>query len=316
MLIATLGSLPEYGVGQSYPYSHISYWVRRLVRLGYNVVGTGEPGWKHKYRMVERFTQDLGGIEIRKIGRLFRSYCVSDVTAPEDLDNVKEVMENKYLKEIAGNFEVKLKAAITDPVTIGLDLIGNDPSLLRSHPDIFNEITEAMNPVVKRISRTVDIVQFDCPAHLHGITENPWQYLNKMIENIGVKSTWLHFDGPIKKVFHHLVQKYNVEVLVFNFFGFEEKENFEVLKENCRELPTHDKKIGAAVINTQIPDEVTAIESDKVVLRRLERFKEILNGDMSIIETVAPGCGLGLLLNTSQNILEMLPRVLKEVKWN
>ena len=315
MFVAISGSLPPHGVDENYPYSHISYWAERLVSLGYDVVGTGEPGWTHQYRMVERFTQDIRGIEIRKAGHQFKSYCTGRILAPEDLDEVEEVVENEYLKKIPRGHGVKLKATITDPVTIGLQLISNDPSLLRKRPDVFSEITAAMSPIVERIGRIADIVQFDCPTHLYRSTRNPWQYVNQLAKTLGGRGIWLHLDGPSGKFFRNLVSEYDADVLILNFFGSEEDENFEALEENYREIVNHDKKIGVSVVNTQIRDEGTSLESERVILLRLKRLKKILKDDISLIETVMPGCGLNLLPNIAPRVLELLARVVTESNW-
>jgi len=314
MFVAISGSLPPHGVEENYPHSHISYWGKRLVSLGYDVVGTGEPGWTHQYRMVERFTQDIRGIEIRKADHQFKSYCTGQVLAPENLDEVKEVVENEYLRKILEGNEAKLKATITDPVTMGLQLIGNDPPLLRKCPNIFSEITAAMSPIVERIGRIADIVQFDCPTHLYRSTRNPWQYVNQLAKTLGGTPIWLHLDGPSGKFFRNLVSEYNADVLILNFFGSEENENFEALNENYREILKHDKKIGVSVVNTQIRDERTSLESEKTVLLRLNRLRKILKDDTHLVETVMPGCGLSLLPNTAPGVLELLPRMITE--WN
>ena len=315
MFVAVSGSLPTHSADVNYPFSHISYWARKLVSLGYDVVGTGEPGWTHQYRMVERFTQDMRGIEIRKTGHLFESYCTSRILAPENPDEAKEVVENEYLKRVLGSFGKKLKATITDPVTVGLQLISNDPSILRRHADIFGEVTAAMSPMVERLGRIVDIVQFDCPTHLYRSTKNPWRYVNQLSQNAGKKPIWLHLDGPTRKFFPDLLSEYDADVLILNFFGSEEKENLEALKENYSEISKHDKKIGASVINTQIPDEKTNLESDQTVFFRLKNLAKTLKEDISLIETVMPGCGLNLLPNTSPYILELLPRIVTELSW-
>ena len=309
MLVAISGSLPAHTVEKKYPFSHISYWANKLVSLGYDVVGTGEPGWTHRYRMVERFTQDIQGIEIRKVGHHFRSYCTGEILAPENPDEAKEMVENEYLRKAVGDSVVKLKATITDPVTIGLTLTTNDPSLLRRHPDIFSEITFAMIPIVERIGRIVDIVQFDCPAHLYRPTKNPWRYVNQLAETVGRKPIWLHLDGPSRRFFPSLLSEYNTDVLILNFFGSEEEDNFKALRENHQEITEHDKKIGASVVNTQIPDETASLEGEEIILPRLERLTKILKGNISLIETIMPGCGLNLLPNTSPRILELLPKV-------
>jgi len=309
MFVAISGSLPAHGMDENYPFSHIGYWANQLVRLGYNVVGTGEPGWTQQYRMVERFTQDIRGIEIRRAGHQFKSYCTGRIVAPENPDEAKEVVENEYLKKTLGSSGAKLKATITDPVTIGLQLIANDPSILTRHPDIFSEVTEAMSPTVKRIAQIVDIVQFDCPSHLFRSTRAPWQYVNQLAESAGGKPIWLHLDGPSKKFFGNLTSEYIADVLILNFFSSEEEENFEALEENYRDIIRNDKKIGVSVVNTQIPDDTASLESEETVLLRLERLAKTLNEDISLIETIMPGCGLSILPNTTPQILELLPRM-------
>jgi methionine synthase II (cobalamin-independent) len=315
MFVAVSGSLPAHSINQNYPFSHISYWGDRLVSLGYDVVGTGEPGWTRQYRMVERFTQDIRGIEIRRVGHQFKSYCAGRILAPENPDEVKEVLENAYLREILKGCGVRLKATITDPVTVGLQLIANDPSVLRRYSEIFSEVATAMTPIVERMGQIADIVQFDCPTHLYKPTKNPWQYVNQLAESVAGKPTWLHLDGPSQKFFRNLLCEYNVDVLILNLFGSEESENFEALKENYREIMKHDKKVGLSVINTQIPDEEQNLESEETVLLRLTRLSKILKGDTSLIETIMPGCGLNILPNTSPQILELLPRIVRGSDW-
>ena len=315
MLLSTVGSLPSLEKREGYPWSHIRYWADELVNLGFDFVGTGEPGWKHGFGMVERFAQDLGGIEIVRVGSSYKSYCRGRVTGPEEPGKAKEVLENDYLRRVTSGSEVRLKATITDPVTIGLELIGNDPALLRSYPGIFDDLTEALRGVVEEISRVVDVVQFDCPVHIARPIREPWRYVNDLVRRTRGRPTWVHIDGSLGRIFPALISEYGVEVLNFNLFGREEKENFGVLKDHIGDFREHGKKIAASCINTQIQDAQSSIEKKRSILARLRQLKRTLHGNLDLLHALTPGCGLGLLTKTAHSILKTLKEAAKETSW-
>jgi len=308
MLLAIVGSLPPYGTDMNYPFSHIEYWVKELIRLGYDIVGTGEPGWKNKYKMIERFTQDLEGIKIEKIDSGFKSYCIGHIRLIKDISLIKEIIENRFLNKFLkdNNFKVISKATITDPVTIGFALIGNDFKLLKSYKNLFKDLTEALIPIVDELSRTVDIIQFDCPFHSFYPIENPWNYVNKLSEHTHEKPRWIHVCGPIKKIINELISKYTVDVICLHFFGNYEEENFKALERNFLNLKKENKKIGSSIVNTQIEDNVANIEAKEKVLSRIKRLKKIFNKNLSLLEAIMPGCGLNILPNTAYRILKLL----------
>jgi len=315
MRIAIVGSLPLLGEGREYPWSHIRYWANELVNLGFDIIGSGEPGWKHGYRMVERFTQDLEGIEIAQVGASYKSYCRGSIRAPREPENAKEVLENRYLRKIASGMGVKLKATITDPVTIGLELIGNDSSLLRSYPKVFADLTLALQPIVEEISKAVDIVQFDCPAHGARPIREPWQYVNDLVDYTLGKPTWLHIDGPLKELFSTLLSNYHVDVISLNLFGEEGKENFSALETYGGKLQEYGKNIAVSCINTQIQDDPSVVDGKEIVISRLEKLKGALSGNLNLIESTMPGCGLNLLPKTTHQILKTLKEAIKEGGW-
>jgi len=306
MRITVVGSLPLFEGRGECPWSHIRYWVKELVNLGFDIIGTGEPGWRHGYRMVERFTQDLEGIEITRVGASFKSYCRGSIRAPREPGNAKEVLENRYLRKIASGMGVKLKAAITDPVTIGLELIGNDSSLLRSYPKVFSDLTGALQPIVEEISKAVDIVQFDCPAHAARPIREPWRYVNDLIDYTLGKTTWLHIDGPLKELFSTFLSNYHADVIGLNLFGEEEKENLSALEAYRGKLQEYGKRIAVSCINTQIQDDPSVVEGKEVVISRLGKLKGALSGKLNLVEAVMPGCGLNLLPKTTHQILKTL----------
>ncbi len=312
MRMAVVGSLPLLEGRGEYPWSHIRYWASELTNLGFDIIGTGEPGWKHGYRMVERFTQDLEGLEIARVGASFKSYCRGSIRTPREPEKAKEVLENKYLRKIASRMGVKLKAAITDPVTIGLELIGNDSSLLRSYPRVFSDLTGALQPIVEEISKTVDILQFDCPAHAARPIREPWHYVNDLIDHTLEKTTWLHIDGSLKGLFSTLLSNYDANVIGLNLFGEEEKENLSALETYSGKLQECGKRIAVSCINTQIQDDPTVVEGKEIVISRLEKLKEALSGNLNLVEAIMPGCGLNLLPKTTHQILKTLKEAVEE----
>ncbi|MEM2896069.1 MAG: hypothetical protein QW265_01800 [Candidatus Bathyarchaeia archaeon] len=317
MLLAIVGSLPPHGTDANYPFSHIEYWIKELARLEYDVLGTGEPGWKNNYRMVERFTQDFEGIKIERIGSLFRSHCTGRIRLSKDVGSVKEIVENRFLKKFLedNSFKAISKATVTDPVTIGFALLGDDFKLLRNYGSLFEDITEALIPIVDELSRTVDVIQFDCPSHAFRPIESPWKYINRLSEYVHGKPVWVHVCGPIKKIIDELVYKYAVDVLCIHFFGECEEENFKALEERLSSLKREGKRIGASVINTQIEDKTIKVEKKERVLKRIERLKKILNErDQSLFEAIMPGCGLNILPNTAYEMLKLLSS-LKHESW-
>jgi len=307
MLFAIVGSLPYYGINANYPFSHIEYWVKELIGLGYDVVGTGEPGWKNRYKMIERFTQDFEGVKIEKIGSLFKSRCIGRIGLNKDIDSVKEIIENKFLKKFLEerNFKVISKATITDPVTIGFAIVESDFKLLKNYKNLFEDITYALIPIVDELSRIVDIIQFDCPIHSLYPIESPWKYINKLSEYTHGKPKWIHVCGPIKRIINKLINNYTIDVICLHFFGEYEEENFKALEQNFLNLEKEDKKLGASIINTQIEDKTINLEAKEKILLRIKRLKKILNKN-TLFEAIMPGCGLNLLPNTAYEILKLL----------
>jgi len=316
MLLASAGSLPARGDPEEYPRSHIEHWLRELLRLGYRIIGTGEPGGPHKYGMVERFTAELGGIEVRQVGASFKSFCIGPISPPNSPAAANEVVENRFLRSLlADRPDVQLKATVTDPVTIGLELIANSPGAARTRPRLFWEVTEAVKPIVEELSHIADIVQFDCPSHLYQPTRAPWQYVNALVEHTCGKRVWMHIDGPTGRNWRDLLHEYRVDTLVLNLFGAEEEENFKVLTEGRRELRGAGKGLGPSVVKSQIRDELAEVESISVVTARLRRLERALGGDRSLVEVLLPGCGLRVLPTAAQAILELLPRAVRETGW-
>jgi len=312
MRMAVVGSLPLLKGRGEYPWSHIRYWAKELANLGFDVIGTGEPGWKHGYMMVERFTQDLEGIEITRVGASFKSYRRGSIRAPRQPENAKEVLENRYLKQIASGMGVKLKATVTDPVTIGLELIGNDSRLLRSYPKVFSDLTGTLQPIVEEISKVVDMIQFDCPAHAARPISEPWRYVNELIDYTLGKPTWLHIDGPVKELFSTLISNYNVDVIGLNLFGEEENENLSALETYGGKLEEYGKRIAVSCVNTQIQDDPSIVEGKEVVISRLGKLNGALSGNLNLVEFIMPGCGLNLLPKTTHQILKTLKEAIKE----
>jgi len=311
MFLSHVGSLPIYeGLGE-HPYSHIDHWLKIQTQLGFDLVGTGEPGGHNRYRMIERFTQDIRGFEVRRLGNEYKTYRSGKIAPPEDADEVKEVVENRYLRKIAGK-EIKLKATVTDPVTIVCGL-GNFIDTYRDYPNVFWDLTDALKPFVEALEKIVDIIQFDCPIHSYNPTRDPWQYIDELTKHVKV-SKWIHICGPLKNVFLNLASKnaYKVDVVHCHLFGREEEENFKAIEENAPEFRRSGKKLGAGVINTAISDVASQVDSAEKVTSRIERLQEILGKEN--IAAIGPGCGLALLPQTAPIILERAAEVSKAIE--
>jgi methionine synthase II (cobalamin-independent) len=307
--LSCAGSLPSKGESATYPFSHIRFWLERQLKLNYAIVGTGEPGWVNRFRMVERFTQDIDGVELRLVGERHKSFCVGRIRAIRRPEDAKEVTEAKYLASIAPDGILR-KATITDPVTIGFELLVNNPQLFRTYPDIYEDLTKALEPIVRAVSGYVDIVQFDCPSHAARTTRDPWRYVNELAKATG-KRTWIHIDGDVGFMFRTLIEEYDVDVLNVNLFGREGESNFEAIGKWGRMLRDTGKRLAPAIVNTQISDREEEIESIEMIRSRIDRLSSHLGFD--ILEAVTPGCGLALLPNAAQAILERLQATVQEL---
>jgi len=298
--LACAGSLPPMGDPTAYPLSHIEYWLKKQLELGYHIVGTGEPGGRNRYGMVERFTQDIEGIEIRFRDGNAESFCTGRIKPTTNPSC--EVAEAKHLASIvpAG---ILRKAAITDPVTIGFELVAKNPRLVRTYPEIYEDVTEALKPIAGALSDCADIVQFDCPLHVTRSVKEPWRYVNELAKAIH-KRTWIHIDGHIGQMLPALIKEYDVDVLNANLFGKEGEGNFSAIAENVTMLRDCGKRLAPAIVNTQISDRDEDVESVELILSRINRLSSIL--DLNTLEAVTPGCGLRLLQGTAQTILERL----------
>ena len=300
--LACAGSLPPEADPATYPFSHIEFWLKKQLELQYAIVGTGEPGWRNRYGMVERFTQDMEGVEIKPKGAWAKSYCSGRIKPKSRPEGAREIAENKYLASIVP-VGVLRKATITDPVTIGIELIANNPMLARSYPEIYEDVTDALRPIVVAVSDYVEIVQFDCPSHVARPTKEPWRYVNELSKTVG-KRTWIHVDGHVGQMLPVLIKEYDVDVLNVNLFGREEEANFKAIAESTRILQDEGKKLAPAVVNTQIGDQIEEVESVESISSRVRRLSRHLSVDM--LEAVTTGCGLRLLQNAAQTILERL----------
>jgi len=298
--LACAGSLPPMGDPTAYPLSHIEYWLERQLELGYPIVGTGEPGGRNRYGMVERFTQDIEGVEIRFRDGKAESFCTGKIKPTAKPSS--EVAEAKYLASIVP-VGVLRKAAITDPVTIGFELVAKNPRLVRTYPEIYEDVTEALKPITEALSDYVDIVQFDCPLHVTRAVKEPWRYVNELAKAIH-KRSWIHIDGYIGQLIPALIREYDADVLNVNLFGKEEEGNFSAIAENEPMLRDGGKKLVPAIINTQIRDRNEEVESVELILSRISRLSSYM--DLDMLEAVTPGCGLRLLQGSAQTILERL----------
>jgi len=298
--LACAGSLPQMGDPTLYPLSHIEYWLGRQLELGYQIVGTGEPGGRNRYGMVERFTQDIEGVEIRFRDGKAESFCTGKIKPMAKTSC--EVNEAKHLASIAPA-DVLKKATITDPVTIGFELVSKNPRLVRTYPEIYEDITEALKPIASELSDYVDIVQYDCPLHVTRAIKEPWRYLNELAKAIH-KRAWIHIDGHIGQILPALIKEYDVDVLNVNLFGKEEEGNFSAITKHDLMLRKGGKKLAPAIINTQIRDRNEEVESAELIRKRLSRLSSFL--DLDMLEAVTPGCGLRLLQGSAQTVLERL----------
>ena len=300
--LACAGSLPPMGDPTKYPFSHIDFWLKRQLELQYSIVGTGEPGGRNRYGMIERFTQDMDGIEVRYRGDKAESYCMGKIRSTTGPEGFNEVTEAKYLASLAPSSVVR-KATITDPVTIGFELVAKNPRLMRTYPEIYDDVTEALRPMVAAISDYVDIIQFDCPLHVTRTVREPWKYLNELAKATR-KRIWIHIDGNIGQMLGELIKEYRADVLNVNIFGKEEESNLMALAEFKSMLRDEGKRLAPAVINTQIRDRNEEIESVELIRSRLRRLSS--HFDLDMLEAVMPGCGLRLLQGTAQTMLERL----------
>lgn len=293
----------------AYPFSHIEFWLKKQLELQYNIVGTGEPGWRRRYGMVERFTQDMDGVEIKLRGGRAKSYCSGRIKPTLRPDGAREIVETKYLASFVPGGVLK-KATITDPVTIGIELIASNPRLVRTYPDIYEDVTDALRPVVRGVSDYVDIVQFDCASHVARPIKEPWRYVNKLSKTIG-KRTWIHIDGDVSRMLPVLIKEYDTDVLNVNLFGREEEANFKAISESTQMLQDEGKKLAPAVVDTQIIDQIEEVESVESIYSRICRLSRHLSLDM--LEAVTPGCGLRLLQTAAQTVLERLPAAVQKL---
>ncbi|MBO3803492.1 MAG: hypothetical protein JTT11_06410 [Candidatus Brockarchaeota archaeon] len=300
--LACAGSLPPMGDPIRYPFSHIEFWLEKLISYRYCIVGTGEPGGRERHGLVERFTRDMEGVEIRFTGSKAKSYCTGRIRPKPDLGGSEEILEVKHLAKVAPG-GVLLKATITDPVTIGFELVANDPSLARRYPEIYEDVEKAIEPIVLAISDYVDVVQFDCPSHLARPIREPWKHLNELSRKVR-KRTWLHIDGDVSKMFPALLKEYDVDVINLNIHGKEEENNLKAIANFGKALEERGKKLAPAVVNTQISDDVLEVEAVETILSRIVKLSSFL--DLGELEAVTPGCGLRILGNATQTILERL----------
>jgi hypothetical protein len=307
--LACAGSLPQMGDPESYPFSHIEFWLEKQILLRYDIVGTGEPGGRNRYSLVERFTCKMDGIEIRFYGNNAKSYCTGKIKPKLDVEDSEEVLEMRHLAKIAPS-DVLKKATITDPVTIGFELVANDPSLIRRYPDIYEDVTKAIEPIVVAVSKYADIIQFDCPSHLFRPIREPWRFVNELSKCVK-KRTWLHIDGDVSSIFPALMKEYSVDVINFNIHGKEEENNFQAIVKHWKMLDEEKKKLAPAIVNTQIRDDIKEVESTETIFSRIGKLSSVI--DLGELEAVTPGCGLRLLDNTAQTILARLREAVDKV---
>lgn len=293
----------------AYPFSHIEFWLKKQLELQHAIVGTGEPGWKSRYGMIERFTQDMEGVEIKLRGDRAKSYCSGRIKPTLRPEGAREIAEIKYLASIVPSGVLK-KATITDPVTIGIELIANNPRLAMTYSDIYEDVTDALRPIARAVCGYVDVVQFDCASHVARPIKEPWRYVNDLSKTVG-KRTWVHIDGDVSRMLPTLIREYDTDVLNVNIFGREEEANFRAISESSQMLQDEGKKLAPAVVNTQIIDRLEEVESVESIYSRICRLSRHLSLDM--LEAVTPGCGLGLLQIAAQTVLERLTAAVQKL---
>jgi methionine synthase II (cobalamin-independent) len=278
------------------------------LRHGIDILSDGE----QRYDMIDYFHQIPGLTRVK--GKLSIGKKIESVS---DLDEFIKIKDFKFVKNyLRENGKTNLiKTSITGPITLGTICAMNGVGTCYKNikdPRIYEDLCEALGPIIKRLLELGSLVQIDEPG-LSGGFIGPnigVKIINDLIKNSVNKQAWMnnlsiHACGnlyKIKSLFDELL-KIDAKTLSLAFSGKQEMENLNLLSE--RKIEKYDKKIGVGCANIQLTS-IKDVDGAHTIIERLRKILKLVGREN--IAYVHPDCGLR---NSS---IEITLQILKNIE--
>ncbi|MFC1506957.1 hypothetical protein ACFLQ6_07800 [Thermoproteota archaeon] len=246
----------------------------------------------------------------------------SKITPPEDASKTLKIRDfryaQNYLKELKID-NVFLKTAITGPITLGLTCATSGLKYYSGFNDLklYQDLSEALRPVISELLRRGSFVQLDEPGLSAGymepikaldILENLISQVSHEKEHSGALS--VHICGSLErspKLLEGLLKLNDLDVVSLGFSGPKEQRNIKLLSKSI----FHEKaKLGVGCVYNLAINENDVDENQEI----LERINEISSriGKENVVYA-HPDCSLrNVTPNVAEFILERLSEAVDE----
>ncbi|MEM1524992.1 MAG: hypothetical protein QW618_02505, partial [Nitrososphaerales archaeon] len=218
------------------------------LKYGIDIVSDGEP----RADMIEYFYQIPGLVKLAKGLRIGGK--IKPMDNPSEFIKVQDFKYTQaYLREL-NRFDVKIKTAVTGPITLGLNCAINGVEYYSSIKDyrIYSDLANAIQPLIIELLENGSLVQIDEPILSTRFMDidKAIKIINSMIDGIPnrlMSRMSAHVCGALTKELFNNLLKLHIPTLSLAFSSSLESSNIQVLsKEKVEE---HKVKIGVGCIS-------------------------------------------------------------------
>ena len=246
----------------------------------------------------------------------------SIITPPEYPSKTLKIQDfryaQNYVRELKIN-DVFLKTAITGPITLGLTCATSGLKYYEgfNDPELYQDLSEALRPIISELLRLGSFVQLDEPGLSAGYMEpiKALDILENLINQVSNEkkhpnSLSIHVCGSLErspKLLEGLFKLNNLDVVSLGFSGSKEQRNIKLISKS---LFCEKAKLGIGCVYNLPSSEADVDETQKII----ERINQISSnfGDENIAYA-HPDCSLrNVTSGVAEIILERLSQAVDE----
>jgi methionine synthase II (cobalamin-independent) len=246
----------------------------------------------------------------------------SKITPPEDPSKTLKVRDFQYAQNYVRELKINnvfLKTAITGPITLGLTCATSGLKYYSGFNDqkLYQDLSEALRPVISKLLRQGSFVQLDEPGLSAGymepikaleILENLIRQVSHEKEHPGALS--VHICGSLErspKLLEGLLKLNDLDVVSLGFSGPKEQRNVKLISKSL----FHEKaRLGIGCVYNLAINENDVDETQKILERINEISSRIGNENIAYAH---PDCSLrNVTPAVAEFILERLSQAVDE----
>jgi len=283
------------------------------LRNGIDIISDGE----QRTDMITYF-QDIPGLITAPKGLSVGS----KITPSEDASKTLKIQDfryaQNYLKELKID-NVFLKTAITGPITLGLTCATSGLKYYSGFNDLklYQDLSEALRPVISELLRQGSFVQLDEPGLSAGYMEpkKALDILENLISQVSNEKRYsgalsVHICGSLErspKLLEGLLKLNDLDVVSLGFSGPKEQRNIKLLSKSL----FHEKaKLGLGCVYN-LPINENDVDKTQKILERINEISSRIGKENMVY--AHPDCSLrNVTPNVAEFILERLSEAVNE----